>query len=137
MKVAISGASGKTGYRIAEEAIAAGYEVRLLIRDSSHLPQSLIEAEKYIISLSDQKTLDIALEDCDALIIATGARPSIDLTGPARIDALGVQKQSNPHHTINLNPTQLESAQAHTARNPPNSIRTLYSALEKTTLGVG
>ena len=29
----------------------------------------------------------------DALVIATGARPSIDLTGPMRVDAWGVQRQ--------------------------------------------
>ena len=82
MKIAISGASGKTGFRIAEEALAAGYEVRLLIRKNSVLPKSLISEEQTIISLSDEKTLDNALKGCDALIIATGARPSIDLTGP-------------------------------------------------------
>ena len=58
MKIAISGASGKTGYRVAEEALAAGYEVRLLIRNTSELPQSLKSSEQIIISLSDEKSLD-------------------------------------------------------------------------------
>ena len=95
MKVAISGASGKTGFRIAEEALAAGHDVRLITRNSSELPQTLNTVEKKIISLGDKKTIDNALSDCDALIIATGARPSIDLTGPVRIDAIGVQQQVN------------------------------------------
>ena len=93
MKIAISGASGKTGFRIAEEALAAGYKVRLLIRKNSELPKSLISEEQTIISLSDEKSLDSGLKGCNALIIATGARPSIDLTGPARIDAFGVERQ--------------------------------------------
>ena len=40
MRLAISGASGKTGYRIAEEAKAAGYDIRLLVRTNSKLPES-------------------------------------------------------------------------------------------------
>ena len=36
---------------------------------------------------------DKALENVDALIIATGARASLDLTGPAKVDALGVYRQ--------------------------------------------
>ena len=32
-------------------------------------------------------------KDIDALIIATGARASLDLTGPAKVDALGVYRQ--------------------------------------------
>ncbi len=93
MKVAISGASGKTGFRVSEEALSAGYDIRLLLREESEIPQNLKSAEKAIISLSNDNTLDQALENCQVLIIATGARPSIDLTGPLRIDALGVKKQ--------------------------------------------
>ncbi len=93
MKIAISGASGKTGYRLAEEALAKGYKVRLLIRKSSDVPKSLEKCEKFTISLQNANDLDDALKGCDALLIATGARPSIDLTGPARIDALGVRQQ--------------------------------------------
>ncbi len=93
MFLAISGASGKTGYRIAEEALAKGYKVRLLIRRNSVLPSSLQNCEKFVVSLANSKELDNALKGCDALLIATGARPSVDLTGPARVDALGVQRQ--------------------------------------------
>ena len=95
MKIAISGASGKTGFRVAEEALAAGYEVKLLIRKQSQLPKQLENCEKVIVSLNQEKELDKALEGIDVLVIATGARPSIDLTGPAKIDALGVKQQVN------------------------------------------
>ncbi|MFL0729692.1 MAG: NAD(P)H-binding protein, partial [Prochlorococcus sp.] len=40
MKLVISGASGKTGYRIAEEAVKAGHKVRLLVRSNSKLPEN-------------------------------------------------------------------------------------------------
>ena len=93
MKIAITGASGKTGYRIAEEAISAGYQVRLIIRSQSKIPDSIKGCEIYELSETNGVTLDYALKDCDILVIATGARPSVDLTGPAQVDYLNIQKQ--------------------------------------------
>ena len=93
MKIAISGASGKTGFRIAEEAAKSGFKIRLLVRQNSKLPNSISTEDQAIISLSNEESLDKGLSGCNSLIIATGAKPSIDLTGPARIDAFGVQKQ--------------------------------------------
>ncbi len=93
MKLAISGASGKTGYRIAEEAIKSGYDVKLLLRQNSEINENLRKCDSSIIALNQPKSIDNAIKGYDALIIATGARPSIDLTGPARVDALGVKSQ--------------------------------------------
>ena len=93
MKLAISGASGKTGFRIAEEAIGFGHSVHLLVRKNSQLPETLKNTEQFVYSLDDSDSLDSALNGCEGLVIATGARPSIDLTGPARIDAFGVKRQ--------------------------------------------
>ncbi len=93
MKVAITGASGKTGFRVAEEAISAGYEVRLISRSQSVIPDSIKGCERYLLSDTNGITLDYALKDCDSLVIATGARPSIDITGPAKVDYLNIQKQ--------------------------------------------
>ena len=93
MKLAITGASGKTGYRVAEEAISAGYQVRVIVRPQSKIPETIEGCERYVLSNMNGVTLDYALKGCESLVIATGARPSIDLTGPAKIDALGIQKQ--------------------------------------------
>ena len=93
MKLAITGASGKTGYRVAEEAISAGYKVRLITRSQSEIPNSIKDCERYILSETNGITLDYALKDCDSLVIATGARPSVDLTGPAKVDYLNIKKQ--------------------------------------------
>ena len=43
--------------------------------------------------MTNDKILDETLRGIDALIIATGARASLDLTGPAKVDAFGVLKQ--------------------------------------------
>ena len=93
MKVAITGASGKTGYRIAEEAIKKGLKVRQIIRKESKITKGLENLETFRITLANQEELDKSLKNVDALVIATGARASLDLTGPAKVDALGVYRQ--------------------------------------------
>ena len=90
MKIAISGASGKTGFRITEVAVKRGYKVRQIIRKNSKVPEGLESLETIRVSLDKKGELDEALEDIDALIIATGARASLDLTGPAKVDALSL-----------------------------------------------
>ena len=93
MKIAITGASGKTGYRISEEALKKGFKVRQIIRKKSKVSEKLKSLETIRVSLGNKEELDKALKDIDALIIATGARASLDLTGPAKVDALGVFRQ--------------------------------------------
>ena len=92
-EVAVTGASGKTGYRIAEELSKEEINPRLLIRPQSHLPGQLSEYPHQRLSLFDPDALDRALTGVDALVIATGARPSVDLTAPMRVDAFGVKRQ--------------------------------------------
>ena len=93
MNIAISGASGKTGFRIAEEAVKKGLKVRQIIRKSSVVGAGLENIETIRVSLDNKKELDKSLENIDTLVIATGARASLDLTGPAKVDALGVYRQ--------------------------------------------
>ena len=93
MKIAITGASGKTGYRIVEEATKTGFKVKQIIRQNSQILDDQKNVETIRLSLDNKKELDKSLQDIDVLIIATGARASIDLTGPAKVDALGVYRQ--------------------------------------------
>ena len=110
MKLAITGASGKTGFRVAEEAISAGYEVRLIVRSQSEIPESIQGCERYVLSDTNGTTLDYALQDCESLVIATGARPSIDLTGPAKVDYLNIKKQIESCKRQKLNRVVLVSS---------------------------
>ena len=93
MKIAITGSSGKTGYRIAEEALKKGLKVRQIIRKNSKISKGLENLETLRVSLENKEDLDKSLENIDALVIATGARASLDLTRPAKVDALGVYRQ--------------------------------------------
>jgi len=102
MKIAITGASGKTGYRISEEAVKKGYKVRQIIRKNSKVSAGLESLETIRVSLDKKGELDKALKDIDALIIATGARASLDLTGPAKVDALGVYRQLESRKRVGI-----------------------------------
>ncbi|MHA3960151.1 SDR family oxidoreductase [Synechococcus sp. LTW-G] len=102
MRVAVTGASGKTGWRVVAEALARGFEVRAIVRPGSVLPPGLEGAEVHRLQLNDSAALQQALLGCDALVIATGARPSIDLLGPLKVDALGVRQQLEACRSVGL-----------------------------------
>ena len=51
MKIAITGASGKTGYRISEAAVKKGYKVRQIIRKNSKVSAGLERLETIRVSL--------------------------------------------------------------------------------------
>ena len=44
--LAVSGASGKTGWRVVEEALKRGRSVRAIVRPASVLPSALAQAEQ-------------------------------------------------------------------------------------------
>ena len=92
-RLAVTGASGKTGWRVVQEALARGQQVRALLRPGSEVPEGLAGAEIVRLELSDPPALRQALQGCDALVIATGARPSVDLLGPLKVDALAIRSQ--------------------------------------------
>ena len=93
MHLAVSGASGKTGWRVVQEALGRGHRVTAIVRPGSALPEGLEGAEVVRLNLADASALQQALRGCDALVIATGARPSIDLAAPLKVDAFGVRQQ--------------------------------------------
>ena len=82
--LAVTGASGKTGWRVVQEALHRGYQVRAIVRPQSTIPAGLEGAEICRLDLGTAEALHAALAGCDGLVIATGARPSIDLFGPLK-----------------------------------------------------
>ena len=91
--IAVTGASGKTGWRVVQEALGRGWSVKAILRPSSEVPAGLEGAELVRLELADTEALTAALSGCDALVIATGARPSVDLSGPLKVDALAIRSQ--------------------------------------------
>ena len=107
-RLAVTGASGKTGWRVVDEALKRQMAVRLIVRPDSVLPQPLADAvsegrlEVQRVELGAAKALQKALEGCTALVIATGARPSVNLAAPLQVDAIGVQAQVKACEVVGL-----------------------------------
>ena len=89
-QLAVSGAYGKTGWRVVEEALQRGQAVRAIVRPASVLPPALAQAEQEgrlevrRLELDSAEALLHALQGCTELVIATGARPSINRPVPCR-----------------------------------------------------
>ena len=109
-RLAVTGASGKTGWRVVEEALKRGDQVRAIVRPGSSLPAGLEGAEICPLNLGTTEALHAALTGCDALVIATGARPSVDLTGPMKVDAFGVRDQLRACQAVGLQRVVLVSS---------------------------
>ncbi|MEB3235496.1 MAG: NAD(P)H-binding protein, partial [Cyanobacteriota bacterium] len=111
MTLAITGASGKTGWRIADEALNRGETVRVILRPGSQLPPQLEDrVEIHRLALGQRQALAAALQGCSALVIATGARPSVDLAGPLKVDALAIRDQIAACHDAGLRRVVLVSS---------------------------
>lgn len=115
-RLAVTGASGKTGWRVVDEALQRGLPVRAIVRPHSVLPPSLAKAEQQgdlevkRLELQTAETLHHALSGCTALVIATGARPSINLAGPLQVDAFGVRAQLSACKAVGLQRVVLVSS---------------------------
>lgn len=114
--VAVTGASGKTGWRVVDEALRRGWSVRAIVRPESRLPEALQKTDSEgrldvrRLDLSQAEELQHALSGCDALVIATGARPSPNLAGPLQVDALGVREQIQSCRAVGLKRVVLVSS---------------------------
>ena len=115
-RLAVTGASGKTGWRVVDEALQRGLPVRAIVRPHSVLPPSLAKAEQQgdlevkRLDLQTAEALHHALSGCTALVIATGARPSINLAGPLQVDAFGVRAQLSACKAVGLQRVVLVSS---------------------------
>ena len=101
-QLAVSGASGKTGWRVVEEALKRGQSVRAIVRPASVLPPALAQAEQegrlevHRLELDTAEALLHALQGCTALVIATGARPRSIWRGPCRWMPGGCRRRFRP-----------------------------------------
>jgi len=87
----VSGASGKTGWRWCRGPCGGGYRVKRLLRPKLRLCPKACRARNCIRleNSAMRPALEKALQGVEALVIAHRARPSIDLTAPWKVDALG------------------------------------------------
>jgi uncharacterized protein YbjT (DUF2867 family) len=90
MQALVVGATGETGKRIVRELVDRNIPVKALVRDLTKAHEILPkEAELVIGDVLDPESIKQALTDCTVLLCATGAKPSLDFTGPYQIDYQG------------------------------------------------
>jgi uncharacterized protein YbjT (DUF2867 family) len=92
MKAFVAGATGQTGRRIVEALIAKNIPVRALVRNLEAAKEVLpAQAELVIGDVLQPETLRAAIADCTVVLCATGAKPSLDPTGPYQVDFQGTK----------------------------------------------
>ncbi|MBN3896858.1 MAG: NAD(P)H-binding protein [Nostoc sp.] len=96
MKAFVAGATGETGRRIVQELIARNIPVIALVRDIEKARGILSpEAELVVGDVLQPESLTSALGDSTVLLVATGAKPSFDPTGPYKVDFEGTKNLVN------------------------------------------
>ncbi|MBD2410712.1 epimerase [Nostoc calcicola FACHB-389] len=92
MKAFVAGATGETGRRIVQELVARNIPVIALVRDIEKARGILSpEAELVVGDVLQPETLTAALGDSTVVLVATGAKPSFDPTGPYKVDFEGTK----------------------------------------------
>ncbi|MEH2119193.1 NAD(P)H-binding protein [Nostoc sp.] len=90
MKAFVAGATGETGRRIVQELIARNIPVRALVRDVEKARGILSpEVELVVGDVLQPESLTAGLGDSTVVLVATGAKPSFDPTGPYKVDFEG------------------------------------------------
>lgn len=92
MTIFVAGATGETGRRVVQTLVDRQQSVRALVRDPA-TAQGILPAavELWPGDVLDRSRLEQGLAGCSALISATGARPSLDPTGPYQVDFEGTK----------------------------------------------
>ncbi len=103
MKAFVAGATGETGRRIVAQLVDRGISVRALVRDPEKARTVLPEGVELVMGdVLRVDTLQAAIADCTIVFCATGARPSLDPTGPYLVDFEGTKNLVNAAKAANI-----------------------------------
>jgi uncharacterized protein YbjT (DUF2867 family) len=96
MKAFVAGATGETGRRIVQQLVDRGIPVRAMVRNLE-MAKSLLPAGVEIVlgDVLQPQTLAAAIGDATVIFCATGAKPSLDPTGPYQVDFEGTKNLVN------------------------------------------
>ncbi|KAI8001720.1 Uncharacterized protein LOK49_LG09G02230 [Camellia lanceoleosa] len=94
-KIFVAGATGNTGKRIIQQLLAKGFAVKAGVRDVDKAKTSFSDGNpdlqfvKADVTEGSTKLAEAIGADSDAVICATGFRPSLDLLAPWKVDNFG------------------------------------------------
>jgi uncharacterized protein YbjT (DUF2867 family) len=92
MQALVVGATGQTGKHIVQQLVERQISVRVLVRNLEKAKELLPpEVELVVGDVLQPNTIENALSDCNVLLCATGATPSLDPTGPYQVDYQGTK----------------------------------------------
>jgi uncharacterized protein YbjT (DUF2867 family) len=92
MKAFVAGATGETGRRIVQELVDRQIPVRAMVRDITKAQTILPAAVELIVGdVLDLSSIMTAIGDSTVILCATGAKPSLDPTGPYQVDYQGMK----------------------------------------------
>ena len=107
MKALVAGATGGTGKWIVQTLVDRNISVKALVRDLETAKNLFpTEVELVLGDVLQPETLKKAIADCTVLFCATGAKPSLDFTGPLQVDYFGtknlvdIAKSSGIEHVV-------------------------------------
>lgn len=95
MKLAVLGASGRTGQLIVEQALAAGHQVRALVRDPTSMKTPSASLEVVVGDATEAAAVARVAEGCDAVVSALGpsqGRFDVCSLAAAHVIASGVRR---------------------------------------------
>jgi uncharacterized protein YbjT (DUF2867 family) len=96
MKAFVAGATGETGRRIVQQLVDRQIPVRAMVRNlaiaKALLPDGVEIVEGDVLKAN---TLPAAIGDATVIFCATGAKPSLDPTGPYQVDFEGTKNLVN------------------------------------------
>ena len=103
MKAFVAGATGQTGQHIVTELVKRNISVRALVRDLE-LAKKILPPEVELVrgNVLFADTLAEAIADCDVLVCATGAKPSLNAMEPYLVDYIGTKNLVNAAKAKNI-----------------------------------
>jgi uncharacterized protein YbjT (DUF2867 family) len=103
MKAFVAGATGETGRRIVQELVEQGIPVRAMVRNVE-LAKAVLPTAAEIVTgdVLQPATLAAAIGDATVIFCATGAKPSLDPTGPYQVDFEGTKNLVNVAKSKNI-----------------------------------
>ncbi|HHP7230066.1 MAG TPA: SDR family oxidoreductase [Xenococcaceae cyanobacterium] len=104
MNALVVGATGQTGRHIVRELVKKNIPVKALVRDLEKAREILpSEAELVLGDVLEPDSITAAITNCDTLLCATGASPSLDFTAPYQVDYQGTKNLVDVAKAQNIN----------------------------------
>jgi uncharacterized protein YbjT (DUF2867 family) len=103
-QILVVGATGETGRRIVRELSERQVAVRAMVRNPETARAVLPDTAELVVGdVLDLESLKRGMVDCTAVICATGAKPSFNITEPFMVDYQGTKNLVEAAKAVGIN----------------------------------